>query len=486
MIPLQVVPLFGSGIASKSFVVTRQRRLNVYFERREDKDKTAVAVYGTPGMASAGFTLPTPAGLPPRGMFGTQQVLYLVAYSTFLELGIQVPQTTAFFRGTLATTTGLVSMANSATQVVITDGTKGYLYTPAILTFTPIAASFPNGAKTVTFVASFFVAEQPGSQQFWISNANDGSTWNALAFASASSFASNILAVDNNAGNLVLFCEQHMEFWQNVGTTPQPFAPILSAANEYGLAAIFSRAHVDQSIIFLAQTREGEVQFVQLRGFSVKNITDPDIGAIVNGFTTVFDATAMSYEVDEHKFYQITFPIENRSFMFDCSTGIWSEMQTGANVLPTRHLANLSAYYAGNRYFSDSVSSTIYTMDRNRYDDNGDVIVRELITRHVLSGFNRIRISSLYLDMETGVGLQTGQGANPQVMLQYSKDNGRTWSAERWASSGLVGNYIARVMWRRFGSTRDATFRIRMTDPVKFVITEGAMRIRKKIERKAA
>jgi hypothetical protein len=33
---------------------------------------------------------------------------------------------------------------------------------------------------------------------------------------------------------------------------------------------------------------------------------------------------------------------------------------------------------------------------------------------------------------------------------------------------------MTRVIARRFGSARDFVFRVRMTDPVKFVITEGA------------
>jgi Neuraminidase (sialidase) len=116
-------------------------------------------------------------------------------------------------------------------------------------------------------------------------------------------------------------------------------------------------------------------------------------------------------------------------------------------------------------------------MSPTQYTDNGQTIIREIITRHTLSNFNRVRISLLYLDMDVGVGLQNGQGSNPQIMLQYSKDNGRTWSAERWVSLGAVGLYLTRVIWRRFGSTRDATFKIRMSDPVKFVIAEGAINV---------
>jgi len=335
-------------------------------------------------------------------------------------------------------------------------------------------------------VSNFFVAEQPGTQNFWVSNANDGSTWNSLAFAAASQYSDGIVAVDNLSGNLIAFCQLHTEYWAPTGATPVPFAPITSATNEYGLAAVFSRGRVNQTIIFLAQNREGQVQFVQLNGFNAQVISDADIENIINSFSTVSDAVCMVYGTDTHKFYQCTFPNANRSFLYDTATNLWSEVQTGPSVTPTRHWGNLSTYYAGQTLISDYATNQVYTMSANQYTDNGQTIIREVSTRHILSSFNRVRIPMLYLDMETGVGLQTGQGSNPQIMLQYSKDNGRTWSAERWVSLGGVGQYLTRAIWRRFGSTRDATWKIRMSDPVKFVITEGAIKLRQKVTRAAA
>lgn len=473
---MRIIPLFGSGIAGKSFVVTRQRRLNCYFEVRQDGDKTKVAVYGTAGLV-AKFRPTTPATVALRGLLGTQDMLYVIGFDEFQSID---SSGNALFTASLATSSGLASLANNATQVVIVDGAAAYLYTPSAATFVTIGGGFPPGARTVTFVASFFVAEQPGTQQFWVSNTNDGSTWDPLAFASASAFADTILAVDNLSGVLLIFSQQHMEFWQNVGAAPEPFAPILSAANEYGLAAIFSRSHLDQSIIFLAQTRTGQVQFVQIQGLTASIISNADLDSIINGFAIVSDAVGMAYEVDQHKFYQCTFASANRSFLFDTASGLWSEVQTGVAAIPSRHWGNLSTYYAGYTLISDYLTNQIYTISSNQFTDNGQTIIRELITRHVLSNFNRIRISSLYLDMETGVGLQSGQGSNPQVMLTYSKDNGRTWSGERWASVGRIGEYLTRLIWRRFGSTRDATWKIRMSDPVKFVITEGAIKLQER------
>lgn len=480
----KVIPIFGEGTYSKSAVVTRQRRLNVYFELRKDKDKTPVACYGTPGLVQK-FQLSTPLNLPVRAMLGTQSGLYIAAYNQFQSVS---GSGSALFTGSLGTSAGQCSIATNAgnTQVVIVDGSVGYLYTPGASTFAALPASFPNGAKTITYVSNFFVAEQPGSQNFWVSNANDGSTWNALAFAAASAYSDQILAVDNLSGILLTFSQQHMEFWQATGASPQPFTPIQSAANEYGIAAIFSRGHVNQTIIFLAQNREGQAQFVQVNGFNAQVISDPDIDSLVNGFSTYSDAVALVYGADNHKFYQVTFPTANRSFLYDTISGIWSEVQTGSSVNPVRHTGNLSTYYAGQTLISDYATNRIYTLSPTTYTDNGTTIAREIITRHILSNFDRIRISSLYLDFETGVGLENGQGSNPQLMVSYSKDNGRTWSAERWVSLGMVGNYIARVLLRRFGSSRIATFKFRFTDPVKFVITEGALKVKVPVTQRRA
>lgn len=476
---LTTVPLFGSGVASKSFVSTRQRRLNVYFEIREDGDKSRFAVFGTPGL-NLTFQAANSVNTV-RGMLGTPAALYVVASNKLqiiTAIGPPLVSTTA--PGFLATLGGLVTVSTNNTQVLMADGNTGVIYNVANNTMNNIGGSFPNGAQTITFVSGFFVAEQPGSQQFWTSNANDGSTWGGLNFATANAYPGYINAVDNLNGNLILFSTDHLEFWQNIGSAPEPFAPITSASREYGLAAVFSRAHIRETICFLAQNREGQVQIAQIVGYDLKIISTPDIDSIINGFDVVSDAVALAYGIDAHKFYQITFPTANRSFLFDASTQLWSEVQTGVTVAPTRHIGNLAANFQGQTLVSDYSNNNVYTFDPESYLDNDIPIVRELVTRHVLSSFNRIRIARLYLDMETGVGLQTGQGSNPQIMLSYSKDNGRTWSGERWQSLGRVGRYRTRVHWNRFGSTYDAVFKIRMTDPVKFVITDGAMRVRER------
>jgi hypothetical protein len=470
------VPLFGSGIAAKSYPVTRQRRLNVYLENRPDGDKTKIAIFGTPGL-NLSWSLPAAV----RGILGTETSLYAVAGSLFYQLNA-IGGT--IYSTSIATSAGFVSMANSPTQQVIVDGVNGYLYSGGVLTtITPWQAI---GARTVTFVGGYFVAEQPGTQEFWVSNLFDGSTWNPLAFASASQYSDNLIAVDALSGNLILFSNQHTEFWQNIGTSPQPFSPILAATSEYGLLATWSRAHLMNSIICLAENPQGTAQVVRFSGYQANVISTPDLENLMTTFQSdLVNGVALSYVVDGHPMYQISFPAADtgvgRSLLYDVSTGLWSETQTGLTANDaSRHTGNLSSYFAGSNLITDFSNGNVYTLGSGTFTDNTATIQREIVTRHVLSDFNVMTVDEVYIDMETGVGLNSGQGSNPQIMLQVSKDNGRTWQTERWVTMGALGAYSTRVIWRQFGSGRDFTFRLKVTDPIKFVITEGAMSVRER------
>ena len=70
------------------------------------------------------------------------------------------------------------------------------------------------------------------------------------------------------------------------------------------------------------------------------------------------------------------------------------------------------------------------------------------------------------LDLETGVGLNDGQGECPQIMLRWSDDGGHTWSNEHWRSAGRMGQYKRRAIWRVLGRSRDRIYEIVVSDPV--------------------
>lgn len=75
--------------------------------------------------------------------------------------------------------------------------------------------------------------------------------------------------------------------------------------------------------------------------------------------------------------------------------------------------------------------------------------------------------------METGVGLVSGQGSDPQIVLRWSDDAGHTWSNNHLLRIGRIGEYGYRVIQRRLGMTmklRDRVYEISGTDPVGITI----------------
>lgn len=472
------VPLFGVGVAGKSLSVTAQRRLNCYYEIRDDSDKANIVIYGTPGLTVNRTLTPTPNGQI-RAVHASNNYLYVVAGSYFYKIALD-GSTNTVNTSLMVSQSGPCTMVDNGVQLLVVDGANGYIQTNLNSpggTFTKIvSAGFPNGCYTATFIAGYFIVENPGTGQFFVSASYDGTTWSALSFATAEQSPDNLVAVDSINGLLCLFGTQTIEWWQLSGALDFPFSAIPSATQTWGLAAIQSRAHVDNSIIFLAQNQQGQVQFMEFQGYVPFRISNSDIENIINGFQQTSDAVALSYLIDGHPMYQVTFPSANRSFLYDALTRMWSEVQTGTAV-QNRHIASFSVVVNGQTLVTDYNSPIIYNLSPNTYTDNGVLIKRQIQTRHLIDDSNVIGIDEIFIDMESGVGLQTGQGSNPQIMLQISKDGGRTWGIERWANLGLVGEYKRRVHWRRFGSGRDLVYRFTMTDPVKFVVTYGAIKL---------
>ena len=127
------LPILGPGISGRSRAVSAQKRQNLFLEIKPEKDKSNLVAYGTPGLKPF-LEL---GSYPIRGLWWFQAYnrLFAVAYNELLEI---FPDGSSIARGTLETTTGIVSMADNGLQLMIVDGFNGYIFQPttAQLTYT--------------------------------------------------------------------------------------------------------------------------------------------------------------------------------------------------------------------------------------------------------------------------------------------------------------------------------------------------------------
>lgn len=494
---MKPIPLFGESVSAYSQVVSAQRRLNCFYVQRKDGDKNAAILRGTPGIEIYAVAL----GSPIRGFWVQGTTLYYVAGSGFYSY---TDAGGSVLIGNISSSSGYVSMTDNVNQIGIVDGVGLWVYTLRAGSYAQSTlndagsfgrvadANFPNGAQTITFLNGYTMVEVPNSLFVYISAPN-GATDDMTNWTNVSSLPNYVikndssdpmLAVNAMNGMLVAFGTTSIEYFQNVGTSPNPFARIVGSSQNWGLAALWSRQFIANTIIFLGQNDQGGVQVMMLDGYTPKRVSNDDIENIILSFensesqpqaSSYSDATAISYMFEGHPMYQINFAAADRSLLYDMLTNTWDEVQTGV-AASGRHMADIGVAYKNRTLISDSSGANIYTFDEDTYDDNGTAIKRQVVSRHINNGGNLFGIAEVYLDMETGVGVGDGtQGSDPQVMMEVSKDGGRTWGQGRLTSLGAIGGYMVRAVWRRLGMARDFVFRFTVTDPVKFTVVRGSV-----------
>ena len=455
---LKPVPLFGIGNQGKSANVDAQSRTNLYVEVQSDPEKNILTMYPTPGL----LTFVNFGSSPIRGIYERGDVLYLVVSNTLYSLNNAGVYTNL---GSLSTYSGRVAFSDNGTQIMCVDGPNGYIYNVNTLVFAKITdVDFP-GANTVTFFNGRFVVNKPNSGQFFISALYDGLSWDALDFATAESDPDNIVRVIAEAGQLVIYGDRTTEFWGDSGAADFPYARIGSAAIEWGLAARWSLCKFMDSLIFLRKNRLGQVQVAIQSGSNGTAVSNPEIDYVLSQYSAVSDATAFTYMLSGHPMYQINFPTANASWLYDGQSKSWSKVQYGSSG---RHRAEMQVQLLAKNYVTDYSNGKLYRLAEGTYTDDGVTIVREFVGRHQSIG-DFSTISTMWIEMEAGTGINFGQGSNPQLMMQISRDGGHEWGSEIWRDIGAMGKYKARAVFNRCGAARDWLMRFRVTDPVKTV-----------------
>lgn len=455
---LNPVPLFGLGVQGKSSNVNAQRRVNLYAEIQQDAEKSTLTLYPTPGLS----VFVNFGANPCRGMYERGDVLYVVNLSKLYRVQNNGTITEL---GTLLTFGGRVNMADNGTQLMIVDGVNGYIFNFNTSVFVRITdVDFP-GADTVTFFNGRFVVNKPNTGQFYISDLYNGLSWDALNFATAESDPDNLVRVIADGGSLILYGDKTTEMWGDTGAADFPYGRIGSTAIEWGLAARWSLTKFNDSLIFLRKNRLGQVQVAVHSGMNAEAVSSPELDYVLSQYATVGDATGFSYMISGHPMYQINFPTANVSWLYDGQSKSWSQLQFGNSG---RHRAEIQSQLLNKNYVCDYANGLIYRLAENVFTDNGTPIVREFVSRHQSDG-NLRSVSQMWLEMEAGTGLQTGQGTDPQLMMQISRDGGHEWGAEIWRSIGAAGKYKARAVFNQVGQARDWLFKFRITDPVKTV-----------------
>ena len=457
----------GPSRPSVATVASIERTMNLYPERAEVP--TGTILLPTPGF----LPLQTVSETNTRALFsmaaGSGRSTFAVIGGGFYEL----------FQNNLSTRWGSVAQDNNLAtisysgiaggQLFITSGGNGYCFTLATNTLTQVL----TGEATMGgFKDGYFLAFNVTNGKVRISNANDGTTWPALNDFQRSIAPDPWVAMVVSNPEIWMIGEQTSEPWYNAGTYPQPFAPILSGFTPVGTTAPWSCTLVNGSPVLVGRAAQGGTNIIQI-GNPPKTLSSYAVSALLASFersATLNDAESFSYLSDGHTFVVVNFPTANATWVVDMDTGEWHERGTW-NPSQGRYDVwhpRTYAYAFGQHLIGERGTGRISDMNTTvGTESDGSAIRRLRIPPPLWADVpNPAALRRLDLLMDVGLGLQSGQGSDPTVMLRVSTD-ARTWSQERTCSAGAAGEYATNVFWSRLGRfTKVFVPEITVSDPV--------------------
>ena len=462
-------PILGSAYVARSVNAADNRMVNLFPEIVPEAGKSPAYLQRAPGLR----LLTTVGTGPIRGVSSFDGNLYVVSGEQLFKLDSSY---TATVLGTVSGATGPVSMANNGIQLFVACNGPSFVYNSSTSAFGQITDPDFPGALTVSYLDGYFVFIEPDSQTVWVTALNDPTSIDPLDFASAEGDPDNLVSSIVNQSQVWLFGTNSVEVWYNSGNADFPLQRIQGAFNEIGCAATFSVAKLDNGLFWLGQDARGTGMVYRANGYTGVRISTHAVEWQIQQYDTISDATAYTYQQDGHSFYVLNFPSANTTWVYDVATQAWHERAGWVNGAFTRHRAECQTFFNNSVTVGDYQNGNLYAFDLDVYADHDRVQKWLRSWRALDTGQNNLKRTahhSLQLDCESGVGLQTGQGDDPQIMMRFSDDGGHTWSREQWSGMGRIGEYYHRVFWRRLGMTlklRDRVYEISGTDPVKIAI----------------
>lgn len=444
-----------------SGLLSSERLINFYAEPAPQGSPFRGMLIGTAGFASwkdLGLYQPIYSSL----VLG--DYLYVVCGLSFYQID---STKTATLKGTLTGTPSNVQMTNNRTQItILQDNGDSFYYNISTDTFAKITDADYQSASSLTTLNNYTIFSKTESDQFFISALGDTTSYNALDFATAESQPDNIVRVYGFNNELWIFGQKTIEIWANTGNVTFPFERIRGAYLSIGCQAKRSIIDDQLSLFWL-----GNDNFVyQSMGYQFQPISTYAIADKIQKYTTKSDAFANFYIEEGHRFYCLTFPSENVTWCYDSTTKLWHERSSVDPITkkPREWAVNTISFFANKNIVGTNVDGQLYELSLDYYSENGQEIISEATSATIFKNYSRSQTGRFVLMMDTGVGIDgSGQGDNPEIMLQTSIDGGKTYSNEMRQPIGAIGNYETEVFWTGIGYGRSLITKVKISDPVR-------------------
>ena len=391
-------PILGSSYVARSVNAADSRMVNLFPEIVPEGGKEPAFLNRAPGLR----LLANMGDGPIRGMWQFNGFGYAVSGEVLYKIDT-LWRTTPI--GTVAGSTGPVSMSDNGTQLFVACNGPSFIYNSLTNEFKQIDDPDFPGAVTVGYLNGYFVFNEPNSQRLWITELLDGTSIDPLDFASAEGSPDGLVSLLVSHREAWLFGTNSVEVWYDSGAADFPLTPVQGAFNEIGCIAAFSVAKLDNGIFWLGADARGRGIVYRASGYTATRISTHAVEWQIQQYADMTDAIAYTYQQDGHAFYVLIFPSANTTWVFDVATSMWHERAAFINGSFTRHRSNCQMSFGSEVVVGDHELGNIYAFDLNVFTDDGAVQKWLRSWRAIPTGQNDLKRTaqhSLQLDAETG------------------------------------------------------------------------------------
>jgi hypothetical protein len=405
-----------------------------------------------------------------RGMTVFKNELYKVNSTTLIKID---SLGTASTLGTIAGSNRCI-FANDGTNMIITTGGNGYQLTGT--TLTQITDTDYESANSVSYLNQQMIYDGNGGR-FQVSDVGNPDSLQPNNFATAESSPDDTIRTFAFRERVYIFGERSIETWYNSGSGNPPFARVNGGTMNVGLSAVHSVAATDDYCYFLGDDR----RVYRFSSHQAQNITSIAISHQIFNMGNTGDAIASIFHIEGQSFYVIAFPSAGKTLAFNEDAGAWFTLSTGADE--SRYIGDEFIECYGKRLISDKDNGNVHELSLTTFTDNGETCIQERILGPIngtVLGIPAERIMMSYVDlvMEMGVGIETGQGSNPQLLVSASFDGGDSFTNEDDVLLGRTGQGRLKARWDHTESFYSAFIRIRCSDPVFISLFSGSIGIK--------
>lgn len=543
------IPLISAAYAGKSVISSGQECVNLYAEvvgKFDPQAPVPITYYPTPGTV---LKAQAPNNAPIRGCYRTS------LGTAYIVSGVNVyyvaPDYSLILVGNIADKPTQVYFKDNGLVVVLVDGSNGYVINISSNQFGQITDPNFYGSDFVELLDTFFIFNNPGTNQFYITASNAGfgmltnssiefgsisgagatytngaytnvpltggsgtgataditvagnvvtivdvmspginyiigdvlsanaadiggtgtgfsytitstqSAFDPLDIAAKSGFNDPIVAIITVHRELWLVGNLTTEVWIGTGAADFYFQQVQGAFINHGCAAPYSIASQDTLTFFIQQDMQGNGLVLQGQGYDVTEISTPRIVEEFKSYITLADAIGFCFQIADHAFYCLVFPSANKGWLYDLTTGMWSEWNwTDANGVLIRPRANCCMFFNNEINVGDYENGKLLKLDIDAFTDEGNPIVRIRTFPHLVDDddYARITYNSFDADMEVGTILDLE--ALPQITVSWSDNKGVTYGNPVPQSLGKTGEYLTTITWNRLGQARDRVFKL--------------------------